>query len=73
MEYILKRGQIALKQDPLIYGKHYKLWRNGVFIGIAMFVHDKFHGDVFLKEEIIKGKSAFSVFAADEWEIVVGA
>lgn len=70
MEYILRLGESGLKQDLLIYGKQYRLKRDGESIGTARYVHDTIHGDVFLKEIIVKGRAGFAVFAADEWELV---
>lgn len=66
MEFILRQGQPGLKQDLLVYGKTYKLWRDGVFLGTATYTDDKHNGDVFLRMD---GEKAI-VFAADEWELV---
>jgi hypothetical protein len=70
MEYLLRKGEAGLKQDFLIYGKQYKIYRDGKQLGVATFTDDKIHGDVFLQTEIIKGKEAYFVCQADEWELV---
>jgi hypothetical protein len=70
MEYILRQGQPGLKQDLLIYGKQYKLWRDGIFLGTGIYTDDKIHGDIFLRKITIRAGEAFEVFAADEWELI---
>lgn len=71
MEFILRQGEPGLKQDILIYGKEYKLWRDGVFLGTATYTDDKIHGDVFLKKKTLSnGMEGFEVFEADEWELI---
>lgn len=69
MEFILRQGQPGLRQDLLIYGKEYKLWRDGVFLGTATYTDDKIHGDVFLKAVIQDKVLKNLVFVADEWEL----
>jgi hypothetical protein len=71
MEFILRQGQPGLKQDILIYGKEYKLWRDGIFLGTAIYTDDKIHGDVFIKRKMLSNDmEGFEVFAADEWELI---
>lgn len=70
MEYILRQGQPGLRQDILIYGKKYKLWRDGVFLGTGTYTDDKYHGDVFLRIMIEGDIEKAIVFAADEWELI---
>lgn len=71
MEYLLRYGQPGLRQDLLIYGRTYKLWRNGKFLGTAIYTNDKHHGDVFLKKVIRNDSEGFEVFMADEWQLAV--
>lgn len=70
MEYILRQGQPGLKQDLLIYGKQYKLWRDGIFLGTGIYTDDKIHGDCFLKKIVRNEMESFEVFVADEWELI---
>lgn len=71
MEYILKKGQPGLRQDFLIYGREYHVYRDGKYLGTATFSDDKIHGDVFLKKKILKsGDEALEVFVVDEWQFV---
>lgn len=70
MELILNQGQSGLRQDLLIYGKEYKLWRDGQFIGTATYSDDKFNGDCFLKKIVIDGDEGYMVYEADEWEMI---
>lgn len=71
MEYLLKYGHPGLRQDLLIYGRTYELWRDGIFLGTATYTADKYHGDVFLKKVIRNENEGFEVFAADEWQLAV--
>lgn len=60
-----------LKQDLLIYGKQYRVFRDGIFLGVATWTDDKNIGDAFLEEFTDrKGRPAFNVFQADEWELI---
>lgn len=62
---------IEPKQDLLIYGAQYKLWRDGIYIGIATWTDDKNIGDAFTEEATdIKGRPCRFVFQADEWELI---
>ena len=67
MELLLKQGQEGLTQDFLIYGKEYKVSRDGKFIGVAEYMDDPMHGDgFFMKHE----SGALMVCVVDEWEFV---
>lgn len=70
MEYLLHQGQPGLRQHLLIYGKEYKLWRDGIFLGTGVYSDDEIHGDVFLKKRIHNGQEIYEVFEADEWELI---
>jgi len=52
--------------DLLIYGKEYDLWREGKYIGSAIWTDDENIGDSFLKEN---DKGGFDVYIADEWKL----
>lgn len=65
MKLILKQGKEGLKQDFLIYGKQYKVSRDGKEIGIAEYMDDPAHGDgFFIKHE----NGMLEVCIVDEWE-----
>ena len=67
MELILKKGKEGLTQDFLIYGKEYKVSRDGKVIGIAEYMDDPIHGDgFFIKHE----SGALEVCVVDEWEFI---
>lgn len=69
MDFLLRVGQPGLRQHLLIYGKEYKLWRDGVFLGTGIYTDDEVHGDVFLRKVNRKGREIYDVFVADEWEL----
>lgn len=52
------------------YGKVYRLWRGGVFLGEAMFMEDPNIGDSFMRSVSIDGMEAFEVVIADVWQEV---
>lgn len=59
------------RQDLLIYGATYKLWRDGIFLGTATWTDDKNIGDSFQSEFTDdKGREAVNVFEADEWQLI---
>lgn len=49
---VIKEGEIGLRQDVLIYGKDYHLWRDGKYIGIAIYTDDPNIEDSFLRSKI---------------------
>ena len=66
---ILKKGEPGLKQDLLIYGKEYDLWKEGEYIGRATYTDDPNIGDCFLKTKINDtNEECFEVHMPDEWE-----
>lgn len=70
MENILKQGD-GLRQDLLIYGKTYHLWRNNKYIGIGTYIDDPNIGDSFLNKKINStGEECFEVFIPNEWKFV---
>lgn len=57
------------RQDFLIYGKEYRLWRDGKYLGIATYTDDENVGEAFLKSIINDtGELCNAVYIADEWE-----
>jgi hypothetical protein len=53
-----------LHQDFLIYGKEYNLFRDGEYIGSAVWTDDENVGDKFIK---VLPNGYNLVFEADEW------
>jgi hypothetical protein len=61
-----------MRNDLLIYGKTYKLWRDGEYIGEAVYVDDPNVGESFIKEKQGEnGETLMEVYVADEWELKV--
>jgi hypothetical protein len=54
-----------MKQDLRIYGKEYHLWREGDYLGTAVWVDDPNIGESFIKQD---EDDVITVFIADEWE-----
>lgn len=54
-----------MKQDLRIYGKEYHLWRDGEYLGTAVWVDDPNIGESFIKKD---EDDIITVFIADEWE-----
>jgi hypothetical protein len=55
-----------MKKDFLIYGKEYHLWRDGEYLGTAIWTDDENIGDAFIK---VQPNGRNLVFVADEWEL----
>jgi len=55
------------QQAILIYGSKYKLWRDGQYLGIAVWEKDENIGDSF---QVYNGEYV-NVFIADKWELVI--
>jgi hypothetical protein len=53
-----------LRQDFLIYGKEYDLFRYGKYIGTAVWTDDDNIGESFIK---VQPNGDNLVFVADEW------
>ncbi len=54
----------------LVYGNEYKLWRNGVLKGIAVWTQDENVGDSFQTSEMGEnGIEIKKVWIADKWEL----
>ncbi len=53
-----------LRQDFLIYGKEYDLFRDGQYIGSAVWTDDNNIGDSFIQ---VQPNGDNLVFVADEW------
>lgn len=69
-ESVKNQGGIGLKQDFLIYGKEYHLWRDGQYLGFAKYVDDENIGEAFIKEGVTdEGFICNQVFCADEWKL----
>ena len=55
--------------DPKL-NKEYHLWRDGEYIGKAIYRDDPNHGECFLKLVEVNGRQVNQVFFADKWELV---
>ena len=49
------------------YGKTYLLWRDGSFIGEAVWTEDPNIGDAFIAQEEHEGQMVNVVYIADSW------
>lgn len=59
------------RQDLRIYGSQYRVFRDGIFLGVATWTDDKNIGDSFQSPFTDKnGNPAVNVFHADEWELI---
>lgn len=59
------------RQHPLLYGKEYHLWRDGIYLGTATYTEDENVGDAFLKPVISQsGEYINEVYIADEWQLI---
>lgn len=56
------------EKDILIFGKKYKLWRDGKYIGIAIWTQDENVGDSF---QTISEDGICQVYIADTWELII--
>lgn len=57
----------------LIYGREYKLWRDGEYLGVATWTQDDNVGDSFQGKRFDpnRGKDVNRVYVADSWELIV--
>lgn len=56
--------------EPLIFGVEYNLWRDGNYIGRAVWTDDKNIGPSFIKRSDDEfGNNISEVFLADKWEL----
>jgi hypothetical protein len=53
--------------SELEYGKAYLLWRDGEYIGTAVWTQDPNIGDNFIEEIEIDGEIINHVYFADSW------
>lgn len=60
------------QQAILIYGSIYKLWRDGHYIGEAIWTQDENVGDSFQVRypSDKEGYTRCDVFVADKWELI---
>ena len=69
LKSIQQEGRIGKKQDLLIYGRQYHLWREGKYLGIGTYTNDPNIGDSFLGNgKTSEGDDCFEVYCADEWQ-----
>nr|DAG72854.1 MAG TPA: hypothetical protein [Caudoviricetes sp.] len=74
MEQFLK--SLNPKDDEkhiLIYAKEYKLWRDGEYIGTAIWTKDDNVGDSFQKKRYDPKIDRYinDVYVADSWELII--
>lgn len=69
-DYLRSLNPKKSEHKILIYGSQYKLWREGKFIGIAIWCEDSNVGDSFQKQSINEsGELINNVYIADKWEL----
>jgi hypothetical protein len=54
--------------EPLIFGVEYNLWREGEYIGRAVWTDDKNIGPSFIGKSDEEGNKINEVYIADKWE-----
>lgn len=60
---------MASNTEPLIFGVEYNLWREGEYIGLAVWTDDKNIGPSFIgKSDDEFGNKINEVYIADKWE-----
>ena len=65
MELLLKKGDENLRQSILINNKIYSIFRDGVYLGEAIYLEDETeHGEGFFR---ILLDGTIEVLSADEW------
>lgn len=56
--------------EPLIFGVEYNLWRDGEYIGRAVWTDDKNIGPSFINRSDDEfGNNISEVFLSDKWEL----
>lgn len=55
----------------LFYNSMYKLWRDGKYIGVAIWTNDSNIGDSFQVGMYVNGKIVKQVFVADKWALII--
>lgn len=57
----------------LIYGKEYKLWRDGEYIGTAIWTEDENVGDSFQNKRLDPKTLNYinDIYVADAWELII--
>ena len=57
--------------EPLIFGLEYNLWRDGEYIGSAIWTDDDNIGPSFIsKSDGDEGNKISEVYIADKWELM---
>lgn len=73
LDYLKSLNPQRNEQAILIYGSNYHLWRDGEYLGTAVWTKDDNVGDSFqtgiFDEET--GITIQQVFLADKWELVI--
>ena len=64
VDYIKSLNPQKDQQQILIYGRRYRLWRGGEYLGVGIWTKDEFIGDSFQTP-------GNEVFVADKWELIL--
>lgn len=72
-EYLKSLNPKENEKDILIYGKEYKLWKDGKYIGNAIWTEDRNVGDSFQVKRFNEERNIYinAVYVADSWELIV--
>lgn len=72
VDYLQSLNPSKDEQPILFYGRNYKLWREGNYLGIATWTQDENIGDSF-QVGIVNDKGIIiqQVYVADRWELVI--
>lgn len=67
MKLILKKGELGLRQDLLIEGADYDVFRDRKSLGTAKYLNDPIHGHGFFIKKMRNGRKILQVCVVDEW------
>ena len=71
-DYLKSLNPSENEKHILVFGAKYKCWREGVYIGIAVWTMDENVGDSFQRKVIGEtGKIIAEVFTPDKWELII--
>lgn len=70
VDYLKSMNPKKDEQAILFYGRKYKLFREGEFVGIATWTKDENVGDSFQRPSK-KVEGAINVLVADKWELII--
>lgn len=72
-EYLKSLNPKDSEKHILIFGKKYKLWRSGKYLGLGIWTHDENVGDSFQRTHFDKERNThiIEVIVADSWELII--